>query len=257
MSALVLSNISKIYRRSHLGRTKETAAIQSLSLEVRAGEVFGLLGLNGSGKTTTIKMLLGLLRPTQGTIQVLGRAMPDRQVLARVGYLPEAAYLCKWMTGREAVTLFATLSGIPASSRKKAVTDILERVGMTVAADRKIGEYSKGMLQRIGMAQALVHDPELLIFDEPITGLDPLAVKDMRQLVAWLKAKGKTVFFSSHDMSEVEKLCDRVGILAGGHLALTAEQKDWRDRPGHLEELFTATVKRSDAIGMLQFNEGE
>lgn len=254
MAAISLTNVTKIYRRSHLGRTYSTTGVQNISFEVRTGEVFGLLGLNGSGKTTTIKMLLGLLRPTHGTIHMLDRALPNLDVLARVGYLPEAAYLNKLLTGREVLRLFASLSGLPVNEREKAVISILERVGMTRVADRKIGEYSKGMLQRIGMAQALVHDPDLLIFDEPITGLDPLAVKDMRALVLWLKSRGKTVFFSSHDIPEVEKLCDRIGILAGGTLALIADKKEWEAKPGKLEELFTSTVKRSDAIGTLNFS---
>jgi len=254
MSAIQLHNITKIYRRSHLGRTKTTVGVQNLSLEIREGEVFGLLGLNGSGKTTTIKMLLGLLRPTTGSIQIFNQNMPNLKVLSRIGYLPEAAYLNKLMTGREVVALFAELSGIPSDRRDTAVDSILERVGMQTVAGRKISDYSKGMLQRIGMAQALVHDPDLLIFDEPITGLDPLAVKDMRALVQWLKNRGKTVFFSSHDISEVEKLCDRIGILAGGTLALTAEKSQWSSQPGKLEELFTSTVKRSDAIGTLSFS---
>lgn len=254
MAALQLKDVSKIYRRSHLGKTTRTTGVLDLSLQVQSGEVYGLLGLNGSGKTTTIKMLLGLLRPTRGTVEVLGARMPALSILRKVGYLPEAAYLNKLISGREAVTLFAALSGIPKADRRRAVDSILERVGMASTADRKIGEYSKGMLQRIGMAQALVHDPDLLIFDEPITGLDPLAVREMRELVLWLKSRGKTVFFSSHDISEVEKVCDRIGILAGGKLSCEAAQTEWRDRPGRLEELFTTTVKRSEAIGMLNFS---
>jgi len=254
MNVIELDNVTKIYRRSHLGRVTETLAVRGLSLEIKRGEVFGLLGLNGSGKTTTIKLLLGLLRATTGTVRVLGNLMPDLRVLESVGYLPEAAYLNRSLTGREAVSLFATLSHIPKMKRKATVTQILQNVGMTAAADRRIGDYSKGMLQRIGMAQALVHQPELVIFDEPITGLDPLAVKEIRQLVAWLKSQGKTVFLSSHDISEVEKVCDRIAILAGGRLATVVEQSQWRGQEGRLEELFASTVKRSENIGSLQFS---
>lgn len=253
MNVIELDHVSKIYRRSHLGRVKETVGVRDLCLEVRTGEVFGLLGLNGSGKTTTIKLLLGLLRPTSGIVRVLGKTMPDLNVLERVGYLPEAAYLNRSLTGREVVSLFATLSHIPKAKRENLVTQILQKVGMERAADRRIAEYSKGMLQRIGMAQALVHEPDLLIFDEPITGLDPLAVKEIRQLVAWLRSQGKTVFLSSHDISEVEKVCDRIAILAGGELAALAEQKEWQGREGRLEELFASTVKRSEAIGSFDF----
>src|SRR5882672_3721414 len=253
MNILELEGVTKIYRRSHLGRVRETVGIRNLSLSVKAGEVFGLLGLNGSGKTTTIKLLLGLLRPSSGTVRVLGKAMTDLTVLRQVGYLPEAAYLNRSLTGREVVALFATLSGLSVSNRNQAVPQILRQVGMEEAADRKISDYSKGMLQRIGIAQALVHEPQLLVFDEPITGLDPLAVKEMRQLVSWLKSQGKTVFLSSHDISEVEKVCDRIAILASGELAALAEQKDWQGKEGRLEELFTSTVKRSEAIGALRF----
>ena len=254
MNVIELDQVTKIYRRSHLGRVRETVGVKNLSLTVKAGEAFGLLGLNGSGKTTTIKLLLGLLRPTSGVVRVLGKTMPDLSVLKRVGYLPEAAYLNRSLTGREAVSLFATLSRIPRAGRQTAIPRILQQVGMERAADRKIGEYSKGMLQRIGMAQALVHEPELVIFDEPITGLDPLAVKDIRQLVAWLKSQGKTVFLSSHDISEVEKVCDRIAILAGGELAETAELKEWRGQEGRLEDLFASTVRRTENIGALHFS---
>ena len=251
--AIQFQNVTKIYRRSHLGRTTESTGVSDLTLDVRAGEVFGLLGLNGSGKTTTLKMLLGLLRPTRGTATLFGRTMPDSDVLRRIGYLPDAAYLPKYLTGREAVWFYATLSGIPVDKRGAAVDRILENVGMTAAADKRIGDYSKGMFQRISMAQALVHEPELLIMDEPITGLDPLAVREVRQLVAWLKSQGRTVFFSSHDISEVEKVCDRIGILAAGKLVALMDQKEWAGQEGKLEEVFTSTVKRSEGIGTLKF----
>ena len=252
--AIQLQDVTKIYRRSHLGKLRESTGVTNVTLDIRAGEVFGLLGLNGSGKTTTIKMLLGLLRPTRGTATLFGRTMPDAEVLRKIGYLPDAAYLPKYLTGREAVWFYATLSGLPQARRSAAVDGILEKVGMTAAAHKKIGEYSKGMFQRISMAQALVHDPELLIMDEPITGLDPLAVREVRQLVSWLKTQGRTVFFSSHDISEVEKVCDRIGILAAGKLVAVMEQKEWAGQEGKLEAVFTSTVQRSEGIGTLKFS---
>ena len=254
VNAIELRNVTKIYRRSHLGRMKEWVGVQDLSLDIRAGEVFGLLGLNGAGKTTTIKLLLGLLQPTIGSIHLLGQAMPDSKVLGRVGYLPEAAYLNKMLTGFEAVSLYAALSQIPKRDRPFAVQRALERVGMEQTAQKPISEYSKGMLQRISMAQALVHNPGLLIFDEPITGLDPLALKEIRQLIAWLKSQGKTIFFSSHDISEVEKVCDRIGILVNGRLVRLEERSVWHDKPGALEDLFVSTVSQSQTIGPLRFN---
>jgi ABC-2 type transport system ATP-binding protein len=253
-SAIALQNVTKIYRRSHLGRVQESIGVSKLTLEIRTGEVFGLLGLNGSGKTTTLKILLGLLRPTQGTALLFGSVMPEPAVLRKIGYLPDAAYLPKYLTGQEALWYYATLSGIPREKRRAAVDLILDKVGMTAAAHKRIGEYSKGMLQRISIAQALVHNPELLIMDEPITGLDPLAVREMRELVGWLKAQGRTVFFSSHDISEVEKVCDRIGILAAGELVAVMDQKDWAATEGKLESVFTATVKRPEGIGSLKFS---
>lgn len=254
MRVIHIDHATKIYRRSHLGHVNETIGVSDLSLTVQAGEAFGLLGLNGSGKTTTIKMLLGHLRPTQGRIELLGKPMPDLDVLQRVGYIPDAAYLNKNLTGEEALWLYATLSKIPRIKRKAAVDEILDKVGMTAAASKRISDYSKGMLQRISMAQALVHQPELLIMDEPITGLDPLAVKEVRQLINWLKTQGRTVFLSLHDISEVEKICDRIGILASGKLAALVDQKEWKGKEGRLEEIFTSTVSRSEGIGALKLS---
>ena len=254
MDIIQLRDVEKRYRRSHLGRVKETVGISGLSLRVRKGEVFGLLGLNGSGKTTTLKLVLGLHYPNAGTVEVLGKAMPDLGVLKDIGYLPEGSYINRYLTGEEAVSLFASLSGIPSSRRGSAVRAVLKKVGMERAASKRISEYSKGMLQRINIAQALVHDPEILVLDEPITGLDPLAVREMRELVLWLKSQGKTIFFSSHDISEVEKVCDRIGILAKGRLVKTLEQKEWRGREGRLEDVFARTVKPSGEVGPIHFH---
>ncbi|MDX6769939.1 MAG: ABC transporter ATP-binding protein [Elusimicrobiota bacterium] len=249
MNALVFSGVSKTYRRSHLGRVTETVGLSGLDLEVRRGEVFGLLGLNGAGKTTAIKLLMGLHLPTTGAVTVLGRLVPDVDTLARVGYAPESAYLNKSLTGRENLRLFAALSRIPSSGREGRVADMLARVGLEKAADRPLSEYSKGMLQRASLAQALIHDPELVVLDEPVTGLDPLAIKEVRTLILWLKSRGKTVLFSSHDISEVEKVCDRIGILSGGKLARLMSQEEWRGRPDALEQAFESSVTRTDGVG--------
>ena len=254
MNALRFQNVGKIYRRSHLGRLTETVGLQGLELEVARGEVFGLLGLNGSGKTTAIKLLMGLHLPTTGDVEVLGRRMPDVEVLARIGYAPEAAYLNKSLTGRETLALYAALSRVPGARRAAEVTAMLRRVGLDHAADKRLSEYSKGMLQRASLAQALIHDPELLIMDEPVTGLDPLAIKEVRALILWLKAKGKTVLFSSHDISEVEKVCDRIGILSGGKLARVMTQDEWRGKPDALEIAFAASVTRTDGVGEIRLD---
>ncbi len=255
MSIIRFEKLTKIYKRSHLGRTKESLGLSDLSLEIRQGEVFGLLGLNGSGKTTTIKLLLGLLRPTKGKVEVMGRRMPDLSALTKIGYLPEAAYINKYLTGREALRTFAKLSRMPRAGREERINDILEKVGLSKSADRRISDYSKGMMQRVSMGQALVHNPDILIMDEPVTGLDPLAIQELRQLILWLKSQGKTVLLSSHNISEVERVCDRIGILAAGHLTTVMENTDWKGKEGKLEEVFASSVVRTESIGPLKFIE--
>jgi ABC-2 type transport system ATP-binding protein len=252
-SILRFDSVTKIYRRSHLGRTTETLGLADFSLELKAGEVYGLLGLNGSGKTTTIKLLLGLLYPTKGTITVLGNLMPNLDSLRRIGYLPEAAYINKYLTGREALNIYAQLSQIPRQEQKHRVDEIIVKVGMEKNADRRVSDYSKGMMQRISIAQALIHDPDLLVMDEPITGLDPLAMRELRQLILWLKSRGKTIMFSSHNIDESAKVCDRVGILAGGHLQRTIAAAEWNNQEGELERLFADTVRQSDNINAFRF----
>jgi len=252
MTAIRLQRVGKIYRRSHLGRTTETVGLEGLDLEIAKGEVFGLLGLNGSGKTTAIKLMMGLHLPTTGDVEVLGRPAADIESLARIGYVPEAAYLNKSLTGRETLRLFAALSRIPAPRREARVTDMLDRVGLSSAGDKRLSDYSKGMLQRASLAQALIHDPELIILDEPVTGLDPLAIKEVRSLILWLKGKGKTVLFSSHDISEVEKVCDRIAVLSGGRLARVMTQEEWRGKTDALEEAFAAAVTRTDGVGEIR-----
>ena len=254
MNALRFQNVGKIYRRSHLGKLTETVGLEGLQLDVAQGEVFGLLGLNGSGKTTAIKLIMGLHLPTTGDVEVLGRRMPDVDVLARIGYAPEAAYLNKSLTGRETLSLYGALSRVPEAGLAARVDEMLVRVGLEHSADKRLSEYSKGMLQRASLAQALIHDPELLIMDEPVTGLDPLAIKEVRALITWLKSKGKTVLFSSHDISEVEKVCDRIGILSGGKLVKVMSQSEWRGKQDMLEATFAASVTRTDGVGEIKLD---
>jgi ABC-2 type transport system ATP-binding protein len=254
MNALRFQKVGKIYRRSHLGKVTETMGLDGLDLEIKTGEVFGLLGLNGSGKTTAIKLLMGLHLPTTGDVEVLGRRVPDVDVLARIGYAPEAAYLNRSLTGRENLRLFAALSRVPDAERERKVVDMMGRMGLGHALDRRLSEYSKGMLQRASLAQALIHDPELIVMDEPVTGLDPLAIKEVRALILWLKSKGRTVLFSSHDISEVEKVCDRIGILSGGRLAKVMTQSEWRGKPDALENAFAAAVTRTDGVGEIKLD---
>jgi len=197
-------------------RRPRVTAVKDLNLEIRPGEVFGLLGPNGSGKTTTIKMLLGLLYPTRGRISVFGKAPTDVSVKARIGFLPEESYLYRFLVAHETLDYFGRLFRLPARVRKDRTERLLDMVGLRHEAKRPIGEYSKGMARRIGLAQALINDPEFLILDEPTSGLDPIGARQIKDLIRALGDKGKTILLSSHVLSDVEDVCDRVTILYGG-----------------------------------------
>ena len=195
-------------------------AVDDLSLRVPAGQVFGLLGPNGSGKSTTIKIILGLLEPTAGECSVFG--VPSAQVEARVdvGYLPESPYFYRNLSGRELVRFYARICGLGGAKVAPRVAEVIDWVGLTEAADRLVGTYSKGMLQRIGLAQALVHNPRLVILDEPTSGVDPVGAAAISELILQLKAQGKTVLITSHLLTQIEEICDRVAILDRGRLIL-------------------------------------
>jgi ABC-2 type transport system ATP-binding protein len=240
--AAELSNVTKVYRRRHLGKLTVTPGVSGVSLQIREGEVFGLLGLNGAGKTTTIKLLLGLLFPTQGAVSLFGTSLPDLQVMRNVGYLPELPTFYKYLTVGELLSLYGRLSDLSASEIAQRSAAVLERVKLAGQKTKRLGEYSKGMLQRAGLAQALLHDPKLLVLDEPVSGLDPLGLNDMRLLLQELHTAGKTIFFSSHIISEAAKLCGRVGIIHQGRLVRVAERAEWDGRDDRLETLFLETV---------------
>ncbi len=195
---------------------KRVEAVRGVDFEVREGEIFGVLGPNGAGKTTTIKMLLRLIFPTSGTIRLFGRDRPGPAEMRRLGYLPENPYVYQYLRAHEFLDLCGRLCGMGAAERKKRSDEVIALVGLAHAVDRPIGKFSKGMTQRIGLAQALLHDPELLILDEPMSGLDPIGRKEVRDLVLDEKRRGKTVLFTSHILTDVEKLCDRVVIVNGG-----------------------------------------
>jgi ABC-2 type transport system ATP-binding protein len=199
-------------------RRRRVAAVDSLSLTVEEGEIFGFVGPNGAGKTTTIKMLMGLIRPTSGKAFIFDSPIPSDRAKARIGYLPEHPAWYEFLTGREAMEFFAKLSEVPAADRGRRCDDLLALVGLTEAADRQIRKYSKGMQQRLGIAQALVGDPAFVVLDEPMSGLDPIGRREVRDLIQELKRRGKTVFFSTHILPDVEALCDRVGVIVGGKL---------------------------------------
>jgi len=218
MSALTTQSLTKIFR-SGLTRTREVRALSDVSLEVKQGEIFGLLGPNGAGKTTFIKILLALTHPTGGTASVLGHAVSERASRARIGYLPENHRFPGYLTGREALFFFGRLSGMSSKAIASAVPRMLELVGMTEWKAMRVKRYSKGMLQRLGLAQALLHDPDLLFLDEPTDGVDPVGRKEIRDILRSLRSAGKTIFLNSHLLSEVEMISDRVAVLNRGSIA--------------------------------------
>ncbi len=197
-------------------RRPRIAAVKDLNMEIHAGEVFGLLGPNGSGKTTTIKMLLGLLYPTHGRISLFGKPPTDVSVKSRIGFLPEESYLYRFLTARETLDFFGRLFRLPQKIRVERTARLLDMVGLSHEADRPVGEFSKGMARRIGLAQALINDPEFLILDEPTSGLDPIGARQIKDVIRRLGQKGKTILLSSHVLSDVEDVCDNVTILYGG-----------------------------------------
>jgi ABC-2 type transport system ATP-binding protein len=215
-SVIEVRNLSKVYR-DFWGR-KKVQALNSLSLDVRKGEVFGLLGPNGSGKTTTLKLLLGLLFPTEGEVTVLGKPAHDVTKNERIGYLPEESYLYRFLNADETLDFYGRLFDMPSAQRKQRRDELINMVGLDHARRRQLKEYSKGMTRRIGLAQALINDPDLVMLDEPTSGLDPLGTRDMKDLILKLKQQGKTVVMCSHLLADVQDVCDRIAILYGGEL---------------------------------------
>ena len=214
--ALAIEGLHKAFR-GHLGIGRHTA-VEGVDLSIRPGEIFGLLGPNGAGKTTTIKLILGLLRPDAGEIRIFGLPSAGREARARLGYLPENPYFYDYLTAREFLDFYARLQGISKSDRGDLVRRTLERVGLGGRADTALRAFSKGMTQRLGLAQAIQHEPDLVILDEPMSGLDPLGRREVRDLILGLRQAGKTVFFSSHILQDAELICDRVAILKSGRL---------------------------------------
>ncbi len=223
--ALAAEALSKRFRIGWFPR-RELAALDRLDLAVQPGEVFGLLGPNGSGKTTTIKLLLGFLRPTGGRAWLLGQPAGDTTVKHRLGFLPEETYLHGFMTAEETLDFYGRLFDLGAAERRRRCDALLERVRLTEARRRPVRQYSKGMARRLGLAQALINDPELLILDEPTSGLDPLGAADVKALILDLKARGKTLLVSSHLLADMEDVCDRVAILYQGRLVETGRVKE-------------------------------
>jgi ABC-2 type transport system ATP-binding protein len=214
-----------IVEAEHLQKTfalgffrKKVRAVDDVSFTVEKNEIFGFLGPNGAGKTTTLKMLMGLIFPTGGQARIFGRPIRERAVKQRLGFLPENPYFYDYLSGEELLDLMGHLFGLDRRERRKRARALLDRVGLGRAGDRALRKYSKGMLQRLGIAQALVNDPELVVLDEPMSGLDPIGRKEIRDLIVELKHEGKTVLFSTHILSDVELICDRVAMVVGGRM---------------------------------------
>jgi ABC-2 type transport system ATP-binding protein len=217
MSAIETSGLTKSYRVG-FWRSTLKLALHPLTLSVNEGEVFGYLGPNGAGKTTTLKLLMGLVTPSGGSARILGLPLDDPRMKAQIGFLPEQPYFYDYLTANELLQYFAQLSGVPASERRRRVDAVLARVGLAGVGRLPLRKFSKGMLQRVGIAQAIVHEPKVVFLDEPMSGLDPVGRREVRDLIQSLKDEGKTVFFSTHILSDAETLCDRVAVLNHGEL---------------------------------------
>jgi ABC-2 type transport system ATP-binding protein len=216
--------LTKVFKVGFWGR--RVTVLEGLTLDVRRGEVFGFLGPNGAGKTTAIKILMGLIYPTGGQATLLGRPIGDSRAKARLGFLPESPYFYDYLTAAEFLQFYGHLFSLRGALLEQRVTELLHQVGMSAARNLQLRKFSKGMLQRVGIAQALINDPELVVLDEPMSGLDPVGRKEIRDLILRLKESGKTIFFSSHILHDAELLCDRVAIILKGRMVACGRVSD-------------------------------
>src|SRR5918992_691890 len=244
MAIVEIANLTKDYELGLL-RKRKVRALDDLSVEVDAGQIFGFLGANGAGKTTTLKLLMRLIFPTSGTARILGRDIGDVRMHERIGYLPENPYFYDYLTARELLDYCAQIFGYPAAERKKRAADLLAQVKLDERRwDTQLRKFSKGMLQRVGLAQSLINDPVCLFLDEPMSGLDPVGRREVRDLIASLRDGGKTVFMCSHILSDIEVLCDRVAIMKRGRLAQVGYLDELRrstEGPNRMEVMATGT----------------
>jgi ABC-2 type transport system ATP-binding protein len=229
MHAIEIQGLSKDYAVG-FWKKKLRPALKPLDLTVEVGETFGFLGPNGAGKTTTLKLLMGIIFPTSGTARILGRDFHDPEIKRKIGFLPEQPYFYDYLSATELLNYYGQLSGMPHEGRKEKIAALLERVGLGDAGSKQLRKFSKGMLQRVGIAQAIIHDPEVLFLDEPMSGLDPLGRHEIRELIQSLKDAGKTIFFSTHILSDAEALCDRVAVIHKGELRGVGVVNDLRSQ---------------------------
>lgn len=233
--AVRIEGLTKIYR--YFWRHKNTPALTNLNLSIERGEIFGLLGPNGSGKTTTVKLLLGLLFPTSGKSWVLGYPSSDLKIKSKIGFLPEESYLYKFLNAEEILDFYGKFFYIPRKERRERIDRLIQYVGLNPYRKRQLSQYSKGMLRRIGLAQAIINDPELVILDEPTSGLDPIGSHEMKELILDFKKRGKTVVLCSHLLADVQNICDRVAILNKGVLQVAGSVKDLLSKKDVIEIL--------------------
>jgi ABC-2 type transport system ATP-binding protein len=231
---------------------KKKRSLDNLTMQVERGEVFGFLGPNGAGKTTTIKLLMGLIFPSAGTARILGRPVSDVGMHNEIGYLPEQPYFYDYLTARELLDYFARFHGFGAAERRQRVERMLKKVGLETAGKIQLRKYSKGMLQRVGVAQAILHDPQVVILDEPMSGLDPLGRREVRDIILELKKAGRTVLFSTHILSDAEMLCDRVAVIAGGKLRGVGAPKEIVGVQSHGMEILFEPGSGAGAAGIME-----
>jgi ABC-2 type transport system ATP-binding protein len=252
MLAIEIKRLTKKYRSGFW--LKEVVALSDLSLEVEAGSVFGFLGHNGAGKTTTIKLLIGVIHPTAGEAFIFGRPIADIVVKREIGFLPESPYFYDYLTGAELLHFCGELFGLTAKERSKRADALFDLVGLKGAEDEQLRKYSKGMLQRIGLAQALINDPKLVILDEPMSGLDPIGRKDVRDIILRLKEEGKTVFFSTHVLPDAEMICDEVGIIIKGRLRSKGRLEALLNPKVRSVEVYLSGVPREELDSLKSFS---
>jgi len=250
MHAIEIQGLAKDYP---VGFWKKTLrpALKPLDLTVESGEAFGFLGPNGAGKTTTLKLLMGIIFPSAGSANILGRHYLDPEIKKRIGFLPEQPYFYDYLSAPELLDYYAGLSGVTAAERKKRAVAVLERVGLGDVGNKQLRKFSKGMLQRVGIAQAIIHDPEVVFLDEPMSGLDPLGRHEVRGLIQSLKDEGKTIFFSTHILSDAEALCDRVAVIHKGELRGVGVVNDLRSNVANKTEVIWEGAQALAAVTSL------
>jgi len=250
MAALEILGLEKSYPTGFWRKTLRPA-LHPLHLTVNEGETFGFLGPNGAGKTTTLKLLMGIIFPTSGTARILGRDFHDPEVKREIGFLPEQPYFYDYLSAPELLDYYAQLSGVPQDERRKRIPALLERVGLGDAGNKHLRKFSKGMLQRVGIAQAIVHDPKIVFFDEPMSGLDPIGRREIRELLQTLKDEGKTIFLTTHILSDAESLCDRVAVIHNGELRGIGVVEDLTSKTADKTEVVWQGAHAADSVSIL------